>query len=186
MSSEHPSSRTISASGHVEVADEEGGFFRNFNVDSLEGLRALCLDLEAMLVPGLSRTSKVKIREIEETIQVILARLDELGTLIQSVRTSTQSAESDIIPRLTQLAANIELLFNRIDHFQEYLDATEANIASMESTLAAAEDVWQPGLSTLLKSLISRKTRGIETTATIPPVPPIVRVSDYFKLLPAG
>jgi len=155
-----------------------------------EAVPALSTDLAKLLVPLPTKNIQTQVASIQAAGNHTLARLDEFQALIEAVRINQSKAEADLIPRLQQRAANLQVLFQRIDKFQEYLAELEVSVTKMEQRYEEVAEYHdsESGIITvskLFKSIVSR-VKGPDATNTkkkkpeFTPVGFIVKTSDHF------
>eukprot|EP01132_Coremiostelium_polycephalum_P004314 gene4314-5399_t len=86
-----------------------------------------------------SNSTNEQAKNIDDTIEYMLARIDEFGAFIETIKKDTDKTENKLIPLLYEKTQQVQQLFPLIDKLQELVDDINKNITTVEDRLNNAE-----------------------------------------------
>jgi len=111
-----------------------------------------------------------------------LARLDEFGAFVDSLRSNSSSAATSLIPNLLQRAKQVEELYQKIDDFQAYLNVMEKSVERMEQRAEQVELAYGGSkVKNFLTSIVGRGSKTRIGAPAFPPAGPFPRTDEYFS-----
>lgn len=117
------------------------------------------------------------------SVEEMLAKLEEFGQLVETIRTDMVICHKDALPLVQTKCKEMEVVFDKIDRLEKFVLLVKDNISIMESELGKAEDQMGSfsGLKKMLSSFVSPKRT--QTKVTRPAdyvIPSIFKTEDYL------
>ncbi|KAN0016383.1 hypothetical protein ACTFIU_006350 [Dictyostelium citrinum] len=88
---------------------------------------------------GFSQSTNDQAKNIDDTIEYMLARLDEFGAFVETIKTDTDKTDSKLIPLLFEKTKEVQQLFPIIDKLTELSSDISKNISILEDRLNQAD-----------------------------------------------
>ncbi|KAM9992934.1 hypothetical protein ACTFIY_010378 [Dictyostelium cf. discoideum] len=88
---------------------------------------------------GFSQSTNDQAKNIDDTIEYMLARLDEFGAFVETIKTDTDKTDSKLIPLLFEKTKEVQQLFPIIDKLTELSSDINKNISILEDRLNQAD-----------------------------------------------
>ncbi|KAK5583965.1 hypothetical protein RB653_005571 [Dictyostelium firmibasis] len=88
---------------------------------------------------GFSQSTNDQAKNIDDTIEYMLARLDEFGAFVETIKTDTDKTDSKLIPLLFEKTKEVQQLFPIIDKLTELSSDINKNISTLEDRLNQAD-----------------------------------------------
>lgn len=85
------------------------------------------------------RPANSKLQNVEETVEDMLTRLDEFENLVNMVRTDGEFCVDISIPQVLYCKKKLELLCDRIDRLEQFVNHVKADVDSVEIKVEEAE-----------------------------------------------
>jgi len=158
--------------------------FSQVEVNSLPRLEEMCHDFSQLLNPLPTPGIQQQVSSLEKSVQSTLERLDEFSAFTESLRSSTYTASSSLLPAIQSRAQEIELLFTKIDEFQDYLNAVELSVSRMENRAEHVSSTFGgTKITKLFSSFMNRLSNDKPKNSPFywPPVDYIERTGDHFS-----
>ncbi|KAM9985375.1 hypothetical protein ACTFIZ_008902 [Dictyostelium cf. discoideum] len=86
-----------------------------------------------------SQSTNDQAKNIDDTIEYMLARLDEFGAFVETIKTDTDKTDSKLIPLLFEKTKEVQQLFPIIDKLTELSSDINKNISILEDRLNQAD-----------------------------------------------
>ncbi|OWF53542.1 Biogenesis of lysosome-related organelles complex 1 subunit 4 [Mizuhopecten yessoensis] len=163
---------TMKENEETEKGDQE----KEEAVDMLESLSkdySTYLEIDA---------SKEK-NKFGETIEDMLTKLDEFGSLVDMIRSDSTLCLTSTLPKIQRKQAEIQDMFDKIDRLEAFVSVVRENTAMMEECVNRAEDEMGSfsGLKKMLSSFVSPKRSQTKDNQTLSFTPPqIFKTEEYF------
>ncbi|XP_033754652.1 biogenesis of lysosome-related organelles complex 1 subunit 4-like [Pecten maximus] len=123
-----------------------------------------------------------------ETIEDMLTKLDEFGSLVDMIRSDSTLCLTSTLPKIQGKQAEIQAIFDKIDKLEAFVSVVRDNIGTMEECVNKAEDEMGSfsGLKKMLSSFVSPKRSQTKDNRTLSFTPPeIFRTEGYFPKQPS-
>eukprot|EP01117_Protostelium_nocturnum_P019026 TRINITY_DN811_c0_g1_i1.p1 TRINITY_DN811_c0_g1~~TRINITY_DN811_c0_g1_i1.p1 ORF type:complete len:193 (+),score=77.28 TRINITY_DN811_c0_g1_i1:174-752(+) len=124
---------------------------------------------------------------IEETIEQMLTQLDELGSLVESSKSSTDSVR-DAVPAILNQSAQLEKTFAFIDAIETLVQRLDSSLTKAEEKTTAVEQQYSFQIAEATKNFFSsfglkRANSEVLVQKETPPLPEIeiVNTSQAFN-----
>jgi len=167
----------MTSASDAEVNSEKP---RKSLVATTEAFPDMCHDFSLLLKPP-SEDVKSQVESIEKTVQATLSRLDDFSALVESTKSTTQSASAELVPKLVARAQDVQQLFARIDQLQVFLDLLDESVSQMEKRADQVEKEYGgTKLTKLFSSLMSKVTNDKRPPLQWEPVNTI-KTEDFFS-----
>ncbi|EAL67180.1 hypothetical protein DDB_G0280403 [Dictyostelium discoideum AX4] len=88
---------------------------------------------------GFSQSTNDQAKNIDDTIEYMLARLDEFGAFVETIKTDTDKTDSKLIPLLFEKTKEVQQFFPIIDKLTELSSDINKNISILEDRLNQAD-----------------------------------------------
>ena len=128
---------------------------------------------------------------VEGAIETMLARLDELGLMVESLTADTNQTK-DIVPALKVHLQGLEQTYAQLDALVALVARIEASVDAVDAAVTASEQRVASKLTRKLTSFFSRKKKAAAAAADDDPsaclVPPqaIFSADDVFAAPSTG
>ncbi|XP_060073838.1 biogenesis of lysosome-related organelles complex 1 subunit 4-like [Ylistrum balloti] len=152
--------------------------------DAVDMLERLSKDYSTYLEIDASKDKS----KFGETIEDMLTKLDEFGSLVDMIRSDSTLCLTSTLPKVQEKQAEIQAIFDKIDRLEAFVSVVRENIATMEDCVNKAEDEMGSfsGLKKMLSSFVSPKRSQTKDNRTVSFTPPhIFRTEEYFPQQPA-
>ncbi|CAG5127111.1 unnamed protein product, partial [Candidula unifasciata] len=103
--------------------------------------------------------------KFNDSVEMMLTKLDEFFSLVDMIRSDTTLCLSTTLPDIQAKCAEMEIIFEKIDKLEEFVDVVKECVAATEEKVAKAESDLGTvgGLVKKLTSFVSKKKSPIQS-----------------------
>lgn len=118
-----------------------------------------------------------------ETIEDMLTKLDEFGSLVDMIRSDSTLCLTSTLPKIQKKQTEIQAMFDKIDKLEAFVAVVRDNVGMMEECVNKAEDEMGSfsGLKKMLSSFVSpKRSQTKDNRAVSFTRPKIYQTEEYF------
>uniref|UniRef100_H2ZAV7 Uncharacterized protein n=1 Tax=Ciona savignyi TaxID=51511 RepID=H2ZAV7_CIOSA len=112
-----------------------------------------------------SVTSQTNINSIEESIEAVLNRLDELYGMLDMIRTDSTVVTTELLPAIRAKLDSMNPIFRQIDQLEKFVVVVKNCVMEMDKTVEEAEKEFS-ALNSIKKAISGISFLGIGKKAS--------------------
>ncbi|XP_068769132.1 breast carcinoma-amplified sequence 4 isoform X3 [Struthio camelus] len=128
-----------------------------------------------------------KVKEVEETIEDLLRRLDEFCGMTDQIRNDTSQILDETIPLVKDKVMEMNHIYAKVDKLEAFVKMVARHVSSLEEQVLEAEKTHGTFLNSVCRlfqcaTISSLKNRHHPPAARSYDLPKLYRTEDFFPM----